>query len=490
MSAPRDALLAAAVILTAAVLVLLRVLSVDGAMAGNDRSRWLTVRAVLETGHPSVGLLRPGDGYVDIMGIVAEEGWHSEDVVVDPATGEMFSSKPPFYAVSVAGFVAVVQAATGWRLKTDETAVVRATLTLVNVVPFLIALAALASLFRRLTDDPFARVALTAAAAAGTFYTTFQPVLTNHTASFAAVTVALYAAVRAREDARRRVVWLLASGAFAGFAAAVEPPALAFTAGLFVVCGAADRRGALVAYAPAACVPLALFALTNLWAWGVPYPVTFRSEWFEYAGSWWSSPLAARQREPSAWRYAFHTLVGTRGAFTLTPLFGLGLVHAVVGYGAASPAGAERAMRTQALVVLPIAVLVSVVLDKTSGLGALALAPAFGAAAGLLLVDLRTRPDAPLAARLPALALSSAAALTAFLLSYTNNYGGTTVGGRWWIWTGPLWLLCAALAARHLSGRTARVALGALVVAGVVIALEAGADPWRLPLFVRALGHG
>ena len=44
--------------------------------------------------------------------------------------------------------------------------------------------------------------------------------------------------------------------------------------------------------------------------------------------SYWMKPVGIDRGEPSAWRYAFHMLIGHHGIFSLTPIFLASLVGA------------------------------------------------------------------------------------------------------------------------------------------------------------------
>src|SRR5262245_31516575 len=77
-----------------------RILAVPGPTHGdNDRSRWVTIRALVDHGTYVIGrrdpdLATPENPYGDV-GPGSEEGWRSIDKVMNPETREFFSSKPP-----------------------------------------------------------------------------------------------------------------------------------------------------------------------------------------------------------------------------------------------------------------------------------------------------------------------------------------------------------------------------------------------------------
>ena len=94
----------ALLLLIAASIVGSRILTVPGAFSVNDQSRWLTVRALVDTGSYSIGyrLLNPDGSYRD-FGIVAEAGWDTVDKVMHPTTRRLYSSKPTLLPTVAAG---------------------------------------------------------------------------------------------------------------------------------------------------------------------------------------------------------------------------------------------------------------------------------------------------------------------------------------------------------------------------------------------------
>ena len=75
--------------------------------SSNDRSRWATVRALVEEGTFVIGRRDPSkitdkNKYGD-YGIVFEDGWGTVDKVMDPDTREFYSTKPPLLPILMAG---------------------------------------------------------------------------------------------------------------------------------------------------------------------------------------------------------------------------------------------------------------------------------------------------------------------------------------------------------------------------------------------------
>jgi hypothetical protein len=462
--------------------------------SSNDRSRWATVRALVENGTYVVGQRDPAMyrasaialvGQLDPMrvgavahagfqarvgsstGIIFEDGFQSVDKVLRPETLAFYSSKPPLLTTLVAGLYWLLHALFGWTLSTYPNAVVRTILILVNVVPFALYLHVLAGWLERWSAEPWARLFVFVSAAFATLVSPFLITLNNHTLATFAVLFALHGVVRiweakqaedAWESQRWRHgphgYWFAITGVCASFAATMEMPALALAACVAVLLLAWYPIWTLGLFVPAAAVPVAAFFLTNQLAVGQWRPVQSEFDgaatWYQYEGSHWRKPIEgeirtgidwARQHESRAW-YAFHVLLGHHGWFSLTPIWLLalwGMVRGSLAIRAAFPWEPRRL-------------------------------PWF----------------------IPPMALLVNAVVIGFYLWKTDNYGGFTVGLRWLMWLTPLWLVCMIptadrLAASPVGRRFAYV----LLALSVVSANYSPWNPWRHPWlydFMMALG--
>src|SRR5262249_24987550 len=116
---------------------------------------------------------------------------------------------------------------------------------------------------------------------------------------------------------------LAMSGFFAGLTFCLELPALAFLAGLGAVCLLLAPRRPLLAFVPAAVLPLAGKVATNYVALGELMPAYAKVEgpWYQYEGSHWAKKGADRRGvdfagdQESRPTYAFHLLAGHYGLF-------------------------------------------------------------------------------------------------------------------------------------------------------------------------------
>ena len=403
----------------------------------NDRSRWATVRALVDEGTYSIGRQErlPGREPVD-RGIVSENDYATIDKVKDPETGKYYSSKPPLFATLVAGEYWLLKTALGWDIVRDRWPVAIAILLTWNVLPFGIYLVVLARLLERHAATDFGRLFGFAVAAGGTFLVTFAPTLNNHTPG-AYCTLFAVAPLLGGPPTRRQ---LAVSGFFAGFAVTFDLPSAALLGGLGLLTLLACRWRAGW-FALGAALPIFALLLTNYLAFGFVEPVysRFDSEWYRYPGSHWSRIGTPQGKgidflhEP-VWVYALHVVVGHHGWFSLTPAWLVGLV-------------------------------------------------------GLWAAGRRTRGwlSAGWLARLTALVTL---VVVAFYLTRADsrNYGGNSCCARWLVWLTPLWVLLAAAGADGLGrSRWGRWACGLAFGVSAFSAAYASWNPWRPPWLQQLL---
>jgi hypothetical protein len=447
----------------------------------NDRSRWDTVRALVDHGTYVIGHrdrrpvapsaaapLAATDPLQALTlaaaaqkarldgdtGISSEEGWRSIDKVLQPGTDDFYSSKPPLFSTLVAGLYWLLKHLLGWSIADNTWEVVLTILLLVNGLPFLIYLVLLARLTERFGSGDWGRLYVVTAAGFATLVTPFLTTLNNHTVATFALVFALYPAVqiwRAREEGVPAPAYrFVLAGFFAGLTACFELPAAAFTAALGLVLVVRAPTRTLALFVPAAAVPVAAFLVTNYVALGQLRPAysEFGGPWYEYEGSHWSFPELktgidyARNIEGRG-EYAFHVLIGHHGWFSLTPMWFFAVAGMIAGLAAARRPGS---------------------VEEAPG----------------------PRPGAP--AFVYPLTLGVSVVVIGFYLVKSDNYGGWTNGLRWLMWLSPLWLLCMLPAldwlARRLWGRW----LGYLFLAVSALTVSFAAwSPWRHPWLYRLL---
>lgn len=309
-------------------------------LSGNDRSRWATVRALVDQGH----------WYID--DVHHEPNWDTIDKVKHD--GHYYSSKPPILAAIYAAVYWPYKQLTGKTLTDDTFEVVRTLLLLTHLPLLLIFLLIIARWAEAYGRTDFDRVFLVAAAALGTFQTTFAVVLNNHLWSAVCVAIALDAGLRIWYDGRRNSMWFFIAGMFAALATCFDLPALAFFGLLGLACLVKSPVRTLLAGVPAAALVFFVFFGLNRLAhetWVMPYAFRGETSWLNPKGedwyrfeeelpngrvieSYWSNPKGIDQGEPDAGTYVFHVLIGHHGIFSLTPIWCLtflGLMFMVAG---------------------------------------------------------------------------------------------------------------------------------------------------------------
>lgn len=431
-------------------------------LSGNDRSRWLTVRALVE------------GGTYEIDDFFQEPNWDSIDIVRHKnAAGELrfYSSKPPLMATLVAGEYWVLHKLTGWTLGDHPFELGRFMLLTLNVIPF-----ALACWFAALVIDnwgttDWGRIAAVAALCFATLLTPFVVALNNHLWGAAAAVFTVY---NANRFFRGEGNWWNAAGAgfWAAFTVTCELPAACFLAVLGIWMLWRDRRLALLAFTPGALVAAAAFFGTNYLAHGTfrpPYsygagdvkPVAAADaaqsgatnspaatdtsttpngeNWYDYeyvrkydgkeVSSYWRKPNNPIDvGEPDIGWYAFHVLIGHHGIWSLSPILLLSL-------------------------------------------------PGFW----LLLRDPRLEQRC-----WSVLILTVSVICLAFYVFWLDarqrNYGGMCCAFRQLLWLHPLWLLVSAPAFDWLSrNRWTRLLVGALFIVSLISASYPTWNPWTHP---------
>ena len=419
-------------------------------LSGNDRSRWCTVRALVE------------HGTYAIDEIVSQPNWDTIDMVKHdgrgnpapgPDEGRLYSSKPPLLPTLMAGEYWLLHRLTGKTLGSHPHELGRILLFTWNVLPFVGYLLVLAGIVERYGRSDFGRVYVVAAGALGTLVTAYAVVFTNHWPAAFATMLSLDATLRILIDGERRPRWFVLAAAAAGFAAACDLPALAWCGCVVALLAWTSPRTTLQAAAPALAVIFAAALGTNYLAHGTLVPAYAQRHveggWYDYQfrrggrvlDSYWrpTTPKSEiDQGEPAAARYAFHVLVGHHGIFSLTPVWLLSL-------------------------------------------------------AGLAMLLLRPGAEPGGTRRLAAAILVVTVVCLAFYVTRPledRNYGGTATGFRWAIWLAPLWLYAALPAADALAAtRGRRLLAAALLAVSVMTASYPTWNPWTLPWLQVLLDH-
>ncbi|HEX4415745.1 MAG TPA: hypothetical protein VH107_19090 [Lacipirellulaceae bacterium] len=403
-------------------------------LSANDRSRWLTIRSLVER------------GTYEIDSLIAEPTWDTIDMVQHRGRdGEphLYSSKPPLLATLMAGEYWLINRFSGATLRDDPYEIGRIMLISFNILPLVLMYVLVAQLAERFGTTDWGRIFVVACATLGTFLNTFAIVLNNHVIAAVSAAATIYLFVRIAFDGERRWHYFFLAGLAAAFIAANELPAatlLAFT-GLLLLWRA--PRQTLLAFTPAVAIVAAAFFGTNWIAHArLSPPYAFRSDrdpadnWYNYTytvngrevKSYWLDRKGIDIGEQSKWVYAFHTLVGHHGVFSLTPIWLIAFAGA--GMWLVSP---ECRYRELSALILSVSVICLI-----------------------FFIGLRPQED--------------------------RNYGGMTSGFRWMFWCAPLWLVAMIPAADRLARSTAGQVFAAVLLSFSVLSVSYPTwNPWTHP---------
>jgi hypothetical protein len=432
-------------------------------LSGNDRSRWATVRALVERRSFA------------IEEIVIEPGWDTIDAVVHPdAAGRLhlYSSKPPLLAVLLAGPYWLLTKLTGWTLGDHPFELGRVLLVIGSLLPFAAFLLFTLRLVEAIGTSDQGRLWAAALVTCGTLLTTFGVALTNHLPAAACTAASAWFLYRIRCQGARGWRPFAAAGLTAGLAVAFELPALAWLVAMLTILVRTDSRRTLAWAVPAAALVSVVALGLNALAHGTLAPAYVQrstdaapeatipvdglpgqvvgvwnpANWYDYSvrlpngkllTSYWRAPRGVDRGEPSRTAYAWHVLAGHHGIFSLTPAW---------------------------LLVIP----------------------------GLALLAARRRRGGGEAELAGAIALVSLVVVGFYLgrPQLDRNYGGMTSGFRWAFWLAPLWAAAAVPAADVLARSRGGRGLGlALLALSVVSVAFPGWNPWQLPWIERWLVH-
>jgi len=249
-------------IMTGRILAVRSSLGKTPLLCANDRSRWCTIRALVDHGT-----------YVIDDVIFKDRGqekrdreWYTIDMVRHKGHDGLehyYSSKPPLLPTLLAGEYWLVKQMTGATLAERPFYVVRIMLLATHVLPMVLYFFLLIRLVERYGTTDWGRLFAIAAAAYGTFVTTFAVTLNNHLIAAVSAAIAVYAALPIWCDGERRFRHFVVAGIFAAFTAANELPALSFLGlvGLALFWRSPSRT--LLAFVPAVAAIAAAFFLTN-----------------------------------------------------------------------------------------------------------------------------------------------------------------------------------------------------------------------------------
>jgi len=423
--------------LTACLGRIVTVRSKDGRgpfQSANDRSRWCTIRSLVDSNTFVIDRLQ------------RDKHWQTIDKVrhLGP-DGKLhyYSSKPPLFPTMVAGQYWLMKNIAGATFKDHPFPIARTILVITNLLPLVVYFWLLVGLIERWCETDWAKIFACCAASWGTFLTTFAVTLSNHLPAAICTLIALHVFISIWYDEKLNPWLFVCAGFAAAFAAANELPAVSLLGLLGLALLYKDWRRTLLFGVPAvATIVVAFFVLCYVGhgSWRPPYmhrnsDVAGTGEngddnWYDYENSHWSKEKTGVDAgEPSKVIYAFHSLVGHHGVFSLTPiwLFSIG---------------------------------------------------------GLFLLASHKR-EVPMPTLAFGIAVLSVVCLCFYLILrpvQDRNYGGVCSGFRWMFWFTPLWLFASfpVLDRIAYSATWRRIAYVCLAIS-VLSASYPSANPWQHP---------
>ncbi len=484
-------------------------------LSANDRSRWCTVRALVDHGTYVIDDVI----FEDPVRKKRDREWYTIDMVRHKGHDgreHYYSSKPPLLPTMVAGQYWLIKHTTGATLTERPFYVVRFMLILTNVLPLALYLCLLARLIEKYGKTDWGRLFAISAAAFGTFVTTFAVTLNNHVVAAVSAAIAVYAALPIWRDGERRWWYFAIAGLFAAFTAANEMPALSFFGLLSVALFWRSPGLTMLAYVPAAAVVAAGFFGTNFVAHKSlrpPYAHRVNGALLARVAGDFDSQLDRGEEIPKELRAGI-----AEAGIDLSERAVVGLRATEDGWFIWDREGADR------LAIVPESDGVRVhawdnwyeydrsywLPGKKKGVdlgeqsravyafnalvghyGVFSLTPiwllsAVGIGFWMGRKNERMRGFAVFVLTLTAVCL-------AFYLARPlkdRNYGGVSCGFRWMFWFTPLWLVALLPATDHIaSRRTWRYVAIALLLVSVMSAAYASLNPWTHPWLYRYWGY-
>ncbi|MEM9941155.1 MAG: hypothetical protein AAF939_06160 [Planctomycetota bacterium] len=212
--------------------------------SANDRSRWSTIRALVEDGTYVIDRVIERDQPID---------WDTIDKVQHVgADGKLhfYSSKPTLLPTLLAGIYQVVYSATNMTLSDHPVVVSRIILLIFNLTIWFAFLYFLALTINAIPVRDWSRYFVLACGGFGTYLLTFSVSLNNHVPAATCVMIATYLLMQIYRQESTSTIRSMACGIFSGLAASNELPALAFLAIAGLICFFRQPQKALTGFLP------------------------------------------------------------------------------------------------------------------------------------------------------------------------------------------------------------------------------------------------
>jgi hypothetical protein len=239
------------------------------------------------------------------------------------------SSKPPLLATIGAGVYWVYENLTGKTIARYEGDVVRTVSFWMGAVPHLIFLIYFYRLCRLLFRRQLSVMVAMAGACFAYLGVGYATLINNHSPAATLTICGLYYAARIRLDRDVKAYHWPLAGLILGVLPAIDPPGLAIMAALSVYLFMHDRRKTLVWFLPALLPGVLLHFVLAYQITGSLKLFYFNKELKAFKGFYFKNAGGIDGLKEPKYIYAFNTLLGHHGLFSMTPLYVFGLYELI-----------------------------------------------------------------------------------------------------------------------------------------------------------------
>lgn len=328
----------------------------------------------------------------------------------------IYSSKPPTYPFIMAGQAWLLKQITGKNFYEGRKTAIRVLTLLNQVLPYILMLVLALIMARQYYADTWTINFLLLSMSIGSLAYGYAVTINNHTFAAILIFIAFFCAWAIWFKGKTSIWWFIILGFCGGLAAANDLPGLSFL-GLFLLVAFLKNPVKGMIAGIFALLPLAVTIYTYFRLTGSIIPIYLRGDLYLYEGSIWLNPKAHGYFNDSKWVYLVNIIFGHHGLFSTTPVLILGAT------------GMYQTLKSKS----------------------------------------------PEYWKLMSLSLIGMIAVFLFVLCRTKNYGGYSIGMRWFILFMPI-LMFAGLPAISRMGKTFK----GKIIASLLLAMS-------IPLVLQAL---
>ncbi len=308
----------------------------------------------------------------------------------------IYSSKPPTYPFIMAGQAWILKKITGKTFYEGRKTAIRVLTLLNQVFPYLLILILALIMVRQYYDDAWTINFLMLSMSIGSLAYGYAVTINNHTFAAILIFIAFFCIWAIWFKEQTSIWWFIVLGFCGGLGASNDLPGLSFL-GLFLLVAVYKNPAKGIIAGLFALLPIVATVYTYYHLTGSPIPIYLRGDLYQFEGSYWQNPEANDTFDESKWTYLFNITFGHHGLFSATPVLFLGAI------------GMYETLKNRL----------------------------------------------PEYWKLMALCLIGMTAVFLFVLFRTTNYGGYTIGLRWFILFMPI-LMFAGLPTINQLGKTKR----------------------------------